>query len=111
MRRGLQRALGVYAPRRVGTAEFAKELEGLLREQLAATHVEVLDESADHAGHKGARENPGAGHFKATVVSVRFDGLGLVARHRLVNDVVGARFRDAVHALSITARTPAEWAR
>lgn len=95
----------------MGTAEFAKELESTLREQLVASHVEVLDESAAHAGHAGARERSGAGHYKATVVSVRFEGLGLVARHRLVNDAVGERFRDAVHALSITARTPGEWQR
>ena len=93
----------------MGTAEFAKELETLLRASLVASHVEVIDESAMHAGHAGARERKGAGHYRATVVSARFEGLGLVARHRLVNDAVGERFRDAVHALSITARTPAEY--
>ena len=47
-------------------------IEAKLRETLDATYVLVVDESEHHAGHAGARE--GGGHFRAVVVSQRFDG-------------------------------------
>ena len=50
------------------------EIEGRLREALAAEHVAVEDESRFHAGH-GAT----GGHFRAVVVSARFVGLSRVA--------------------------------
>ena len=42
------------------------------------------------------------------IVSERFAGLATMARHRLVYDALGTLMNGAIHALSITARTPAE---
>ena len=50
-------------------------IEAELRERLAAVHVEVVDESHLHVGHAGARD--GGGHFRAIVVSMRFEGKAL----------------------------------
>ena len=51
-------------------------IEAKLRKRLDADHVEVVDESHLHAGHEGAKS--GGGHFRATIVAARFEGLGRV---------------------------------
>lgn len=73
---------------------------------LEPVHVEVIDESAAHAGHAGARS--GGGHYRVLIVSPRFTGLGTMARHRLVYDALGSLMDGDIHALSITARAPTE---
>jgi BolA protein len=83
-----------------------------IREKLAAlepTHLEVIDDSAAHAGHAGARD--GGGHYRVLIVSPRFADLATMARHRLVYDALGKLMDGAIHALSITARTPSEFTR
>ena len=69
--------------------------------------VELVDESAQHAGHAGARPG-GNTHWRLTIVSRRFDGKNSVARHRLVYEALGELMQDPIHALAITARTPEE---
>jgi BolA protein len=79
-----------------------------LRSALAAEHVEVHDESARHRGHAGALEG---GHFDATIVSARFEGLGPVERHRAVYAALGDLRERRVHALALKTFTPDEWRR
>ncbi|MEO8813263.1 MAG: BolA family protein [Caulobacteraceae bacterium] len=74
---------------------------------LAPTRLEVVDESARHAGHAGAREG-GESHFQVTVVSAAFVGLGRVARQRLVHGLLAEELSGPVHALSLAAVAPAE---
>jgi len=80
-----------------------------IRDRLAALEpeaIEVVDESALHAGHEGAKS--GGGHFRLTIVSPRFRGLGTLARHRLVYAALGPLMRREIHALSIRAIAPEE---
>ena len=73
---------------------------------LAPAHLEFENESHKHGGG-GAQES----HFKLLVVSPAFEGKSLLDRHRLVNDAVKEGATNIpVHALSISARTPAQWA-
>ncbi|KAF7600332.1 MAG: BolA family transcriptional regulator [Candidatus Dactylopiibacterium carminicum] len=67
---------------------------------------EIEDESHRHAGHAGARG--GGGHFRLRIVSAHFNGLPLLARHRLIHTTLGALMQGPIHALSITASTPEE---
>lgn len=83
-------------------------IEHKLREKLEAVHVEVEDESHLHAGHVGARE--GGGHFRATIVSARFEGLSKVAAQRLVYQTLDDEMQGEIHALSMTTLTPEDWA-
>ena len=83
----------------------APEIEARLREALAPLDIEVLDDSALHAGHAGAREG---GHYTVRLRSARFRGLARVARHRLVYDALASLFRGGIHALAIDARAPDE---
>ena len=48
----------------------------------------------------------GGDHFRAEVVSPRFDGLTRVEQHKLVYDVFGAEIGGPIHALSIKTSTP-----
>jgi BolA protein len=76
-----------------------------LQEALAPTALELVDDSAAHAGHAGAREGA---HFQVRIVSARFNGLSRIERHRLVYDAVRPWMSGGIHALAIEARTPAE---
>jgi len=83
----------------------ADELRSRLALALAPTEIEVVDDSARHAGHAGAREG---GHFNLRLRSARFVGLARVARHRLVYDALGPLSALGIHALAIDARSPDE---
>ncbi len=81
-------------------------IEARLRQQLAPESLEVIDDSAQHAGHAGARG--GGGHFTVTLVSNRFAGLNPLQRHRLVYAALGDLMKTEIHALSVRALTPEE---
>lgn len=83
-----------------------EKIETRLRQTLAATEVEVEDESAQHAGHAGAAS--GGGHYRVRVVSPLFAGKPLVARHRLVYDALAAEMQHEIHALALTTLTPSQ---
>ena len=86
----------------------ASALEARLRDALDATHVEVVDESHLHAGHAGARE--GGGHYRAVIVSEKFEGLNRVKAQQLVYGVVDDWMAGEIHALSMKTFTPKGWA-
>ncbi len=85
----------------------ADRIRDLLTRELAPTRLEVVDDSARHAGHSGAAAG-GQTHYNVLVVSPRFEGLGRVGRHRLVNQALAGEFDAGLHALSLVLRTPAE---
>jgi len=76
-----------------------------LIERLEPVVLELVDDSAAHAGHAGAREGA---HFNLRIVSARFAGLPRISRHRLVYDALRPWMAEGVHALAIDARTPDE---
>lgn len=81
-----------------------------IRERLAAlepVQLDLVDESAQHAGHAGARPG-GQTHWRLTIVSPRFSGQSTVARHRMVYQALGELMQNPIHALAITARAPQE---
>ncbi|MDX1593462.1 MAG: BolA family protein [Gammaproteobacteria bacterium] len=77
-----------------------------LTEALEPTHLEIVDQSAAHAGHEGAKD--GGGHFVVTIVSPAFAGQPLLKRHRLVYAALGDAMETEIHALSIRAKSPDE---
>ena len=56
--------------------------------------MEIYDESAEHAGHAGARA--GSGHYQVLIVSRRFQGASRVARHRMVYQAVGPMLQKPI---------------
>ena len=74
------------------SAEFVREK---IEAHLPGASVEV----EDYTG--------GGDHFRAVVVSDRFEGLSRVDQHRLVYDAVTDQLADgSIHALSLSTRTP-----
>ena len=76
-----------------------------LTTRLDPVALELVDDSAAHAGHAGAREGS---HFNLRIVSARFAGLPRISRHRLVYDALRPWMAEGIHALAIDARTPDE---
>jgi BolA protein len=69
--------------------------------------LDLVDESAQHAGHAGARPG-GNTHWRLNIVSTRFTGKPTVMRHRMVYQALGELMQNPIHALAITARAPEE---
>ena len=91
----------------------ASSVQALIRERLATlspSRLEIVDDSASHAGHEGARDHgdrTGAvdgTHFELTIVSPAFEGKPAVARHRMVYDLLADLMTTRIHALRIDAR-------
>ncbi|MFL2556156.1 MAG: BolA family protein [Gammaproteobacteria bacterium] len=76
-----------------------------LEETLNPTQLEIVDDSHLHAGHSG---HGGAGHFQVHIVSNKFNGLAILARHRLVYSALENMMQTEIHALSIKAQTSDE---
>ncbi len=79
----------------------AEAMQRRLTEMLTPTHLEVLDESADHAGHVGANGTGFGTHFRVRIASPFFTGRTRVARHRLVYDALQVFIDNGAHAIAI----------
>ena len=81
----------------------------LIRQKLSVlepVRIEIVDESARHAGHAGAKS--GGGHYLLTIVSSKFAGKSALERHRLIYAVLREMMHKNIHALSVKAYTPEE---
>ena len=85
----------------------------LIRQRLAPLHpvtLEIIDDSASHAGHAGARDHAArtgahdGTHFELTIISPVFSGQSPVACHRMIYDLLGDLMKTRIHALKIDAR-------
>jgi len=74
--------------------------------ELKPSYLNIQDDSEMHSGHTG---NTGGGHYTITIVSDKFENLSLIKRHRLIYDAVGILMKRDIHALSIHAKTQAEY--
>ena len=72
----------------------ADELRTRIEEALPGADVNVIDTTG------------GGDHFRAEIVSERFEGLTLIQQHKLNYDVFGDEVGGAIHALSIKTGTP-----
>lgn len=90
----------------LGTGPTVAQLETRLRERLAPTRLEVLDESYQHAGHVGANDTGFGTHFRVRIASHLFTGKSRVACHRLVYDALQDFIAQGLHALAIETENP-----
>ncbi len=67
---------------------------------LSPIQLEIQDDSALHAGHKG---NGGGGHYNLKIVCAEFNGKSQVARHRVIYQLMDDLIPHQIHALSIHA--------
>jgi BolA protein len=83
----------------------AAALQAALEAALSPIRLEVIDESAAHAGHAGSNGLGRGTHFRVRIASPAFAGKSRVAQHRLVYDAL-RNFTDAgLHALAIEILT------
>ena len=79
----------------------AEAMAARLQERLAPSSLQVLDESAAHAGHAGANGTGFGTHFRVRISSPLFTGRPRVARHRLVYDALQEFIDQGAHAIAI----------
>lgn len=89
------------------TGPLAAQIEQLLTDEFAPTHLAVINDSAKHRGHSGD-DGTGESHFTVEIESAAFAGVGRLQRQRLVNAALGDIPGQRVHALAIRARAPGE---
>ncbi len=80
------------------------DIETKLTEALQPDHLEVINESSNHNVPPGSES-----HFKVVIVSQAFAGKMLVARHRVINEILAEELQHKIHALALHTYTPAEW--
>ena len=86
-------------------SERVEQLRLALQRGLSPLSLDIIDDSAHHAGHAGAREG---GHYRVVLVAKAFTGRSQLERHRLVYAAVAPLMGRGIHALNIVARTPEE---
>ena len=89
---------------RLSTLSTQADIENKLTTELAPVHLEVINESSNHNVPPGSES-----HFKLVVVSEAFAGKNLLARHRLINEVLADELANKIHALTMHTYTESEW--
>jgi BolA protein len=82
-------------------SSIAEQMHRQLAHTLSTTALEVIDESAAHAGHAGSNGTDFGTHFRVRIASPFFTGKSRVAQHRLVYDALQEFIDQGVHALAI----------
>lgn len=88
-------------------SERVDRIRTALQSALQPERLDIVDESAAHAGHAGALQS-GGGHFSAYIVADAFAGKSAVQRHQLVYKALGELMQTDIHALAIKALAPDE---
>lgn len=83
-------------------------IENRLQETFQPERLEVIDESAHHAGHQPGMSGNAETHMRIRIVASAFTGQSRVNRHRAINDLLKPQFDAGLHALAIEAAAPGE---
>jgi len=82
-------------------SSIAEQMHRQLAQTLSTTALEVIDESAAHAGHAGSNGTDFGTHFRVRIASPFFTGKSRVAQHRLVYDALQIFIDRGAHAIAI----------
>lgn len=74
----------------------------ILSQAFSPVELDVIDDSARHAGHAGATPG-GETHFNVRIISTAFANMNRVERQRAINKALAEEFETGLHALSIKA--------
>lgn len=86
---------------------IAEEMKRLLTERFAPTQLEIINDSANHAGHAGD-DGSGESHFTIHIEAKAFADMSRLARQRAVIASLGDIVGDRVHAVAIKASAPSQ---
>ena len=81
------------------------EVKEILSKRLNTKRIEVSDDSENHVGHSG---NSGGAHLNLEIVSVDFEGLSRVERHKFIYECLDGFIPVKIHALKVLALSPSE---
>lgn len=87
------------------TSSRSEAVKVRLMQALTPSYLNIVDDSAAHAGHGGA---DGGGHFHAVIVADAFAGKSLVQRHQMVYRALGDMLKSEIHAFSMKVYSPDE---
>jgi len=80
------------------------QITNKLQDSINLKHLDVINESHGHNVPAGSES-----HFKVIIVSDDFSEKSLIARHRMVNQVLVDELQNHIHALALHTYTIAEW--
>lgn len=78
----------------------AQRIETILTQELQPSHLEIIDDSARHAGHTGSRPE-GETHFCIKVASAKFAGKSTLEQHRAIYFLLARELQTGLHALTL----------
>ena len=81
-------------------------IKKMISNKLAISHIEIIDESSQHAGHS---QSSGGGHYNAIIISDDFINKNLVERHQMIYDILGDMIQNEIHAFSMKTLTISEF--
>lgn len=84
----------------------ADEMRDILTKDFAPTHLEIINDSAQHSGHSGD-DGSGESHFTIVIEAPTFAEMTRLARQRAVISALGDIVGQRVHAVAIKASAPA----
>ena len=84
---------------------IAEEMTKLLTEAFAPSRLEIINDSAHHAGHSGD-DGSGESHFTVVIEAEAFASMNRLARQRAVIAALGDIVGERVHAVAIKAGVP-----
>lgn len=79
-------------------------IQNKLTQRFQVEYLSVENESDNHSVPANSET-----HFKVTIVCDEFDGLRLIMRHRLINELLAEELAGPVHALAMHTYTPTQW--
>ena len=85
--------------------KLISEVKELLKKCFNTTRIEIIDDSKNHVGHSG---NSGGAHLNLEIVSVDFEGLTRIERHKFIYKCLEGFIPVKIHALKVLALSPSE---
>jgi len=76
------------------------EITGALQAKFDPQVLEVYDESDQHIGHAGHREE-GESHFRVVIAAPELGAMTRINRHRAVHNALGKELVGRIHALAL----------
>jgi BolA family transcriptional regulator, general stress-responsive regulator len=83
---------------------MASLAETLICEALCPTKIQVIDNSAQHAGHHEGGKTEGT-HLHVIVAAEGLNGLSKVSQHRKINHILAPCFERGLHSLQISVHS------
>ncbi len=105
----VDRAISQARPKANDMSGRYQRIHDVLTNRFSPLELEIIDETAKHAGHAGQIGVVGGEtHYRVAMVSAALAGLSRLQRSRAVHDLLQAEFNTGLHAISLSLRTPGE---